>query len=147
MKMNFKPAWFLYLIYDLLCFLFYFFKYFICMFILLLCRTKTSSFLLEKNIAFNIWSVNKEGNTPTLIFQVWVIDIKHLLIIVMFSLDFFYIVIASWFIKFKQIIPLLKQFYSIASFEIYGLTLNTPITTKVVCFSRLLKCLRSPYDK
>ena len=65
------------------------------MFILLLCRTKTSSFLLEKNIAFNIWSVNKEGNTPTLIFQVWVIDIKHLLIIVMFSLDFFYIVIAS----------------------------------------------------
>ena len=27
------------------------------------------------------------------------------------------------------------------------LTLNTPITTKVVRFSRLLKCLRSPYGK
>ena len=26
------------------------------------------------------------------------------------------------------------------------LTLNVPITTKVVCFSRLLKCLRSLYD-
>ena len=28
-----------------------------------------------------------------------------------------------------------------------GLTLNAPITTKVVCFSRLLKCLRSLYGK
>ena len=27
------------------------------------------------------------------------------------------------------------------------LTLNAPIATKVVCFSRLLKCLRSLYDK
>ena len=27
------------------------------------------------------------------------------------------------------------------------LTLNAPITTKVVCFSRLLKCLRSIYGK
>ena len=27
------------------------------------------------------------------------------------------------------------------------LTLNAPITTKVICFSRLLKCLRSLYDK
>ena len=27
------------------------------------------------------------------------------------------------------------------------LTLNTPIATKVVCFSRLLKCLRSLYGK
>ena len=27
------------------------------------------------------------------------------------------------------------------------LTLNAPIATKVVCFSRLLKCLRSIYDK
>ena len=27
------------------------------------------------------------------------------------------------------------------------LTLNAPIATKVVCFSRLLKCLRSPYGK
>ena len=27
------------------------------------------------------------------------------------------------------------------------LTLNVPITTKVVCFSRLLKCLRSHYGK
>ena len=27
------------------------------------------------------------------------------------------------------------------------LTLNMPITTKVVCFSRLLKCLRSLYGK
>ena len=26
-------------------------------------------------------------------------------------------------------------------------TLNAPITTKIVCFSRLLKCLRSLYDK
>ena len=26
------------------------------------------------------------------------------------------------------------------------LTLNAPIATKVVCFSRLLKCLRSLYD-
>ena len=29
----------------------------------------------------------------------------------------------------------------------YLLTLNAPITTKVVCFSRLLKCLRSLYVK
>ena len=28
-----------------------------------------------------------------------------------------------------------------------GLTLNAPIATKVVCFSRLLKCLRSLYGK
>ena len=28
-----------------------------------------------------------------------------------------------------------------------GLTLNAPIATKVVCFTRLLKCLRSLYDK
>ena len=28
-----------------------------------------------------------------------------------------------------------------------GLFLNTPIATKVVCFSRLLECLRSLYDK
>ena len=27
------------------------------------------------------------------------------------------------------------------------LTLNAPITTKVVCFSRLLKCLRSLYGQ
>ena len=27
------------------------------------------------------------------------------------------------------------------------LTLNAPIATKVVCFSRLLKCFRSPYGK
>ena len=27
------------------------------------------------------------------------------------------------------------------------LTLNAPIATKVVCFSRLLKCLRSLYGK
>ena len=30
---------------------------------------------------------------------------------------------------------------------IRGLTLNAPIATKVVCFSRLLKCLRSLYGK
>ena len=29
----------------------------------------------------------------------------------------------------------------------YSLTLRAPITTKVVCFSRLLKCLRSLYGK
>ena len=29
----------------------------------------------------------------------------------------------------------------------WGLTLNAPIATKVVCFSRLLKCLRSIYGK
>ena len=29
----------------------------------------------------------------------------------------------------------------------YPLTLNAPIQTKVVCFSRLLKCLRSLYGK
>ena len=29
----------------------------------------------------------------------------------------------------------------------YALTLNAPIATKVVCFSRLLKCLRSRYYK
>ena len=28
-----------------------------------------------------------------------------------------------------------------------ALTLNAPIATKVVCFSRLLKCLRSLYGK
>ena len=31
--------------------------------------------------------------------------------------------------------------------EIDNLTLNTPIATKVVCFYRLLKCLRSLYGK
>ena len=31
--------------------------------------------------------------------------------------------------------------------KLHGLTLNAPITTKVVCFSRLLKCLRSLYGK
>ena len=30
---------------------------------------------------------------------------------------------------------------------IHGLTLKAPIATKVVCFSRLLKCLRSLYGK
>ena len=31
--------------------------------------------------------------------------------------------------------------------QLLTLTLNAPITTKVVCFSRLLKCLRSLYGK
>ena len=30
---------------------------------------------------------------------------------------------------------------------VFNLTLKAPITTKVVCFSRLLKCLRSLYGK
>ena len=35
------------------------------------------------------------------------------------------------------------HFESAPSGLLSGLTLNAPITTKVVCFSRLLKCLRS----
>ena len=31
--------------------------------------------------------------------------------------------------------------------QIWSLTLNGPIATKVICFSRLLKCLRSLYGK
>ena len=31
--------------------------------------------------------------------------------------------------------------------KLFALTLNAPIATKVVCFSRLLKCLRSLYGK
>ena len=37
--------------------------------------------------------------------------------------------------------------YICASGEASSLILNAPITTKVVCFSRLLKCLRSLYGK
>ena len=32
-------------------------------------------------------------------------------------------------------------------YNMYALTLNAPIATKVVCYSRLLKCLRSLYGK
>ena len=32
-------------------------------------------------------------------------------------------------------------------FRFFALTLNAPIATKFVCFSRLLKCLRSLYEK
>ena len=31
--------------------------------------------------------------------------------------------------------------------RVCGLTLNAPIVTKVICFSRLLKCLRNLYGK
>ena len=41
------------------------------------------------------------------------------------------------------ILMLSGKFYPI----IHVLTLNAPITTKVVCSSRLLKCLRSLYGK
>ena len=38
--------------------------------------------------------------------------------------------------------------YVLVLFEVgKHLTLNAPITSKVVCFSRLLKCLRSFYGK
>ena len=40
---------------------------------------------------------------------------------------------------------LMSQYYS--SFWSATLTLNAPIATKVVCFFRLLKCLRSLYGK
>ena len=33
------------------------------------------------------------------------------------------------------------------TFKVDALTLNAPIAIKLVCFSRLLKCLRSLYDK
>ena len=41
------------------------------------------------------------------------------------------------------------SFYCFTVFKIDGisLTLKAPIATKVVCFSRLLKCLRSLYGK
>ena len=38
-------------------------------------------------------------------------------------------------------------FITVLSFTWNVLTLNAPIATKVVCFSRLLKCLRSLYGK
>ena len=36
---------------------------------------------------------------------------------------------------------------NLAALQVCQLTLNAPIATKVVCFSRLLKCLRSLYGK
>ena len=40
-----------------------------------------------------------------------------------------------------------SNFASPSTLPISALTLNAPIATKVVCFSRLLKCLRSLYGK
>ena len=37
--------------------------------------------------------------------------------------------------------------FRISPLAMPGLTLNAPIATKIVCFSRLLKCLRSLYGK
>ena len=37
--------------------------------------------------------------------------------------------------------------YDVIFTKIMNLTLKAPITTKVVCFPRLLKCLRSLYEK
>ena len=45
-------------------------------------------------------------------------------------------------INFLYLIEHIKE----PQFRIFKLTLNKPIATKVVCFSRLLKCLRSLYD-
>ena len=46
---------------------------------------------------------------------------------------------------------LLDNSYKVSSLiwleNVVRLTFNAPITTKVVCFSRLLKCLRSLYGK
>ena len=38
-------------------------------------------------------------------------------------------------------------FVDVSFLDSYILTLKAPIATKIVCFSRLLKCLRSLYDK
>ena len=37
----------------------------------------------------------------------------------------------------------MKSYPSCKELKKFGLTLNAPIATKVVCFSRLLKCLKS----
>ena len=46
-------------------------------------------------------------------------------------------------LEYSMDVKLLTEFY----LEFLSLILKTPITTKVVCFSPLLKCLRSLYDK
>ena len=43
--------------------------------------------------------------------------------------------------------PDFKPGLAIVQVNIFILTFNVPIATKVVCFSRLLKCLRSLYGK
>ena len=50
-------------------------------------------------------------------------------------------VFASWYTDKTE------QDLKVVFFTLYLLTLNAPIATKVVCFSRLLKCLRSLYGK
>ena len=46
-------------------------------------------------------------------------------------------------LEYSIIVKLLTEHH----LEFLSLTLNAPITTKVVCFSLLLKCLRSLYGK
>ena len=50
-------------------------------------------------------------------------------------------VVASWYTDKTE------QVLKVVFFTLYLLTLNAPIATKVVCFSCLLKCLRSLYGK
>ena len=55
-------------------------------------------------------------------------------------------------LKIVQVSPSIQVFNQIDVLRVFihedmDLTLKAPIATKVVCFSRLLKCLRSPYGK
>ena len=56
--------------------------------------------------------------------------------------------IVQWntFPKHVVCLPTIDLFKEVAG-RLQRLTLNAPITTTVVCFSRLLKCLRSHYGK
>ena len=58
-------------------------------------------------------------------------------------------ILTSWLLR-SQLIRIYSVFQTgqiQASHCTFILTLNAPIATKVVCFSRLLKCLRSLYGK
>ena len=48
---------------------------------------------------------------------------------------------------FEELLKLYSRCNRTKHWQAKGLILNAPITTKVVCFSRLLKCLRSFYGK
>ena len=49
--------------------------------------------------------------------------------------------------RFLVILTLIKNDWTDFLLKISTLTLNAPIIKKVVCFSRLLKCLRNLYGK
>ena len=88
-------------------------------------------------------SLNMTILTRSLLFDLWMDCLLKGLIPPSISVAFLSLKIHKTSLSFSKSFPSLSTIFNVWC----PFTLNAPIATNVVCFSRLLKCLRSLYGK